>query len=534
MKAVYHDSSIPEKEAKSRYFFPENLMMENAAASLQKEIDTFFAQNKTPDSKDSLNSKKVLILCGSGNNGGDGLALARRIHGILDVNLLLFGQLKTSEAKTQLRMAQALGVSIAKWDEEAEKFQRDSCNQPSEELNPEQIINHADVIVDCIFGTGFHGELPAHIKSILEKANKSSSFKIACDIPSGLFFNADLTVTMGALKSILFTDKAKEACGKIKVADLGISPSNFEKCALADAYLIEQCDIKLPFRNKKSSHKGSFGHTAVIAGQKSGAAIIAAEAALNFGSGLTSLVESKNSNLCQFKISPELMISKEIPSNTSAILLGPGLGKAEKEILDEVKNFLINLKKSQSKKEKSNSATFSKDLLPALILDADMLSFSGISSFLQELYEEGFTKIILTPHPKELASLYKSLGFESYNPSQAAEKRFEIAEKILNKYPNLTLVLKSANTLIAEKTTKTEAASKVDFYIVAEGSQALAKGGSGDVLAGMISSLLAQGYSTKDAAISSTYAHALASKDFHKGRGWDLSPHSLISKIKIN
>ena len=497
MKAVYHNSSIAEKEAKSRYFFPENIMMENAAAALEKQIEDYVAAFTNCDSCDSSIGTKcdsaapskinVLILSGSGNNGADGIALARRIYGKFNPSVILFGEPKTLEAQTQLKMALAVGVPVAKYSENGDE-------------NYADLIQSSAIIVDCIFGTGFHGDLPSNIKSVLEKVNKCCAYKIACDIPSGLFFNADVTVTMGALKSILFTDKAKEVVGKIKVADLGISSSIFEQCASPDAFLIEKTDVKLPFRTKKSSHKGTYGHTVVISGQKSGAAIIASQAALNFGSGLTTIVKTENSNLEQFKISPELMISTSIPKNATAILIGPGLGSPCKELLEQIKNF------------------------PAVVLDADILTFSEFKPFLDELCDSDVQKIILTPHPKELACIYNALGFEKISAVQAAENRFEIAEKILQKYPKLTLVLKSANTLIAEN----------NFYIVDAGTQALAKGGSGDVLAGMTASLLAQGYSAKDAAITAVYAHAIASKNFCDGTGWDLSPQSLIEQIKLN
>lgn len=530
MKAVYNDSSVAEKEAKSRYFFPENIMMENAASALEREIDGFFCTVNNFTRKSEYDcpfcTKNVLILCGSGNNGGDGLALARRIYGKYDVKVVLISAPKTDEAKLQQKMAQAVGVEIMDFSQ----FEQPALSrQNSTQTITKPFAKPAfvpDIIVDCIFGTGFHGELPTKVKSLLELINENleykSSYKIACDIPSALFFKADVTVTMGALKSILFTDKAKDVTGKIKVADLGISSSIFEQCSAPDAFLIEESDVKLPFRTKKSAHKGTYGHTAVFAGEKSGAAILAAQAAAQFGSGLTTIIKSTNSNLEQFKITPELMIADSIPKTTTAILLGPGLGTPDKKTLDAVKEWF--------KSNFSSTAALSKS--PALVLDADMLTYQKIAEFLTELCNSQIkesslnaknVRIILTPHPKELAVLFSALGFSNYTAVQAAEHRFEIAKQITQKFPQLTLILKSANTVIA---------AEGQIFICDQGCQSLAKGGSGDVLAGMTASLLAQGYSAKDAAITAVYAHALASKNFSDGTGWNLTPLALIEQIK--
>lgn len=510
--------------------------MENAASALEREIDGFFyfcsisknnsnCKNQFDSQNDfyDVHDKSVLILCGSGNNGGDGLALSRRIYGKYPVKVLLISAPKTDEAKLQLKMAQALGVEILDFSqfEQIELSTANTYKTADEPLVKSSFV--PAVIVDCIFGTGFHGELPPKSHSLLEGINDhpeyKASFKIACDIPSALFFKADVTVTMGALKSILFTDKAKDVTGKIKVADLGISSPIFEQCFAPDAFLIEESDIKLPFRTKKSAHKGTYGHTAVFAGEKSGAAILAAEAATQFGSGLTTIVKNANSNLEQFKITPELMIADSIPKTATAILLGPGLGSPDTKRLDAIKEWF----KAESNKTQN-------PVSPALVLDADMLTFPKIADFLTELCDsqtkENATnaRIILTPHPKELAVLYSALGFQNYTAVQAAEARFEIAKQITQKFPQLTLILKSSNTIIAAES---------QIFICDQGCQSLAKGGSGDVLAGMTASLLAQGYSAKDAAITAVYAHAIASRNFSEGTGWNLTPLALIEQIKL-
>lgn len=602
MIAVYNDSGIPEKEAKRRYFFPEGIMMENAAAALEKEVVTYVTgcagntnsacittasgvtNSSAANSSVTYNTythtsntiganvtyaggQKILILCGSGNNGGDGLALARRLAGTLTCHIYLTATPKTDEAKQQLKMAQAAGVTFIQ--------------------TPLEKLEQYSVIVDCIFGTGFHGELPSEITELFSKINETNTYRIACDIPSGLGFNANCTVTMGALKSALFTDKAKNCTGKIKVANLGISSKLFEDCSKPDMFLVEKSDVKLPLRRNPASHKGTYGHTAVIAGEKSGAAVIAATAALNFGSGLVTLVKAENSNLEQFKISPELMISNEIPANTTCVQIGSGLGRelnateANRPTTPNIITKFLNWFKTTKN--------------PACVLDADIFYYKDFPALLAELNSVPNAKIIMTPHPKELLELVQTLTSAGIlhnleditSVTKAAEQRQKIGAEVTARLENVTIVMKSANTVICcgqgntsgileingQETEVAEvnrpsgcqtavpevnhsngrqtAAAEVNCtigcqtaatevtspkprpaYLITHGTPALAKAGSGDVLAGMNSALLAQGYTAKDAAITATEAHALASSlQKNKGQAFDLTPEKLIENL---
>ena len=485
MKAIFSNSQEVETEAKNRYKFPPFIMMENAASAMEDAVKSIPAP------------QKVLILCGSGNNGGDGYALARRLCGKIECLVVALGNPKTEEAIVQRQMAEAAGVTIiseeAFWEAggagELEKF---------------------NVIVDCILGTGFTGDLRENVEKIVEKLNALSAYKIACDIPTGLKFKADITITMGCLKTTLFSDKAKEVCGTVSVADLGIQTCRFEACGTPSAFLIEQGDIKLPFRKNKAAHKGSYGHTAVFAGEKSGAGILAATAALNFGSGLVTLVKTENSNLEQFKITPELMISSTIPANTTSMLIGSGLGSGE--AADNALKTVIEWYKSAKS--------------PACVLDADLFGNKNISKILQALSDERPDgKIILTPHLKELKNLYVALFPEkqfSVQELSFAEKRIEVGKEITARFPAVTVIMKSANTFIAHNG---------ESFICNNGSQSLAKAGSGDVLAGMTAALLAQGYTAKDAAITAVYVHAAAGASFSEGEGFDLTALKLADSV---
>lgn len=500
LKSVYINSGIPEKEAKRRFCFPENIMMENAAAALEEAVLI-----SSPET--------VLILCGVGNNGGDGYALSRRIFGKLkNLFVVAFAEPKTDEAILQRKIAISVGVKIF------------NATEWFVDFGKTLEFSASDVIVDCIFGTGFHGELSENVKAALDWCNGQKAVRVACDVPSGMKFAAYKTVTMGALKKNLYDDSAKDFVGEIVVADLGISSSVFESCAKPDAYIIEENDVELPVRTKKSVHKGDFGHVCVVLGEKLGAGIIAGTAALRFGAGFVLVLKNEFAGQ-NFAMSPELMVSENFPEKTSAVLLGSGLGRSEnaEKLVQKTVDFVCGMKN------------------PAVVLDADFFYSRNLISILEKLNSLPGARVILTPHPKELCELVNALNlklekqeFSDEQKSQTEESagqkkillpevvknRFEFAAEFSKKFPNLTLVAKGANTYIfSEKTA----------FICDKGTNSLAKAGSGDVLAGLCVSLLAQGYSAKNAALTSVYAHAVASSKFEYN--FECTPLNLIEKI---
>ena len=304
MQKLFDEVNSLDKRCYEKFLLSEDLLMEHAASSMALYI-----------SENYSSCKSILIICGSGNNGADGIALARLLHTKFDVKLYLFSDVKSNMAKLQLQRAQSLGVNIV-----AE-------------------LSNADVIVDCIFGTGLNKPLSKHYKNLINTLNSYQSVKIACDIPSGInsfgqvesvAFEADVTITMGALKTPLFSDVAKDYVGKIEVADLGIQRNLYE--IDSNKFLLDESDMNLPFRNKKNSHKGSFGHLNVIAGCKKGAGIIAANAAFGFGAGLVSIVCHENLDLPY-----HIMQTHFISENCTAIAIGMGLGKYE---TDEIRKIL--------------------------------------------------------------------------------------------------------------------------------------------------------------------------------------------------
>jgi hydroxyethylthiazole kinase-like uncharacterized protein yjeF len=511
MQKIFYDTRMLDQAARDAFGLTEDIMMENASAALERAgSDHFFS----PDNK-YINRPCVLILAGGGNNGADGYALARRIvqHKI-DVAVCQVYEPKSAMCVLQADRAKKAGAIFINPYDLDEWIERASFD--------------LRVVYDCVFGSGFHGTLDAMATAVIASANKiDGAYKIACDIPTGAdcsqdqnaaAFLADTTVTMGALKLALYSDAAKDACGKIIVADLGVSRSNFESAMQAQeaaapcANLLEPADARLPLRGKKqNSNKGTYGHTAIYAGTKPGAAVIAGHAALKFGSGLASLVpiaEQKINfeNVADF----ELMVSDSLPQNATALVVGPGLvrpdslGLANDSILAAVCGLA--------------------SVPQPLVLDADIFYWPQIKDLLAVK-----KNVVLTPHPKEFAALLKNLSMGDYTVAQVVARRFELVKDFCRAYPDCVLVLKGANVLIASKL---QGELEPRFYINTLGSSALAKGGSGDVLAGMTAALLAQGYLPLEAAVTASIAHASASRAFDSA-DYALTPFSLLNRLPL-
>ncbi|QDM00437.1 NAD(P)H-hydrate dehydratase [Aliarcobacter butzleri] len=459
MQKIFDEVNSLDKRCYEEFFLNEDILMEHAASSMCSYIEDIFEENKS-----------VLIVCGSGNNGADGLVLARLLDKRFDVNLYLASEPKSSMAKLQYKRVKTLNIK-----EVDELFQ-------------------ADIIIDCLFGTGLNKTLDEKYLNLIDTLNSYSSFKIACDIPSGInnfgqinssTFQADVTITMGALKTSLFTDLAKDYVGEIIVSNLGVQREIYE--TQTNKFLLDENDMKLPTRNKKDSNKGSFGNLNVILGSKKGAGIIASNAAFGFGVGLVSVVCNENVDLPY-----HIMQTQNISQNCTAIAIGMGLGKYDENKIKEILN---------------------KDV--PKIIDADL--------FYDELILEVLDKeVVLTPHPKEFISLLKLSGIADISVQELQNNRFLYVEKFSKKYPKTVLLLKGANVIIVQNE---------KLYVNSFGSAVLSKGGSGDVLSGLIGSLLAQGYKPLDAAISASLAHTLAAKNYKKNN-YSLSPQDLIEEIK--
>ncbi len=267
-----------------------------------------------------------------------------------------------------------------------------------------------------------------------------------------------------------------------------------------DLILLQESDLRLPIRVVQNVNKGSFGHVAVVMGEKPGAGIIAATAAFAFGAGLVTLVCKARPVCCPY----ELMDSPAPPAATNALALGMGLGVPTAGV-----------------PEPGSQAAGVLDWLDAhpdvaCVLDADILKYKGIEALIR-----GREKVVLTPHPKEFATLLGLCGMGDYDVPYIAEHRFELVRQFCAAFPQAVLLLKGANSLIAQG---------VKVSVNTFGSSCLAKGGSGDVLAGLVAALLAQGYGAYEAAVSASLAHALASRRVKCSYG--MTPFELIEHVK--
>ncbi len=463
MQKVFESCTVLDERCYELYGMSKDILMEHAAGGMAQYIRSHFTQGTS-----------VLIVAGKGNNGADGIALARQLFGDYAVKLYLPFPLHTEMANIQLKRAQLVGVKVV------------------------DTILQADVVVDALFGVGLSRMLDKQTEQIVHQLNALEGYKIACDIPTGIgakgmplpiAFQADVTITMGAYKEALFLDACKESVGEIVRVDLGVSAPLYE--GQSQSYVLEKSDLRLPSRTKQVTHKGSFGHAAIFCGEKEGAGIIAGMACTVFGAGLTTLVVHE-------KISPPsyLMHATVVPQSASALAIGMGLGcHFESEFLHK---HVIG------------------SHLP-IVLDAD----SFYNKELLAILEQRDRQIVITPHPKEFVVMWQLLTGEQLSVTQVQAKRFEMVRLFNARYPHVTLLLKGANTLIMQEE---------QLYINPLGCSKLSKGGSGDVLSGLIVSLLAQGYTDVDAAVQASLALVLAAKNY-SGSSYAMLPTDLVNEV---
>ena len=460
MQNLYESVAKLDHKCYDLYNLPEDILMEHAASAIVSEIQKRFEPGSS-----------VLIVAGPGNNGGDGVAVARQLLGVYEVRLFMPYGAKSAMCKIQLDRFYACGGVL---DEDMAK---------------------TDVVVDALFGSGLSKPLREDSVHLVRRLNELDAYKIACDIPTGIdingnplpvAFKADLTVTMGGLKLALFMDAAKDYIGEVVVADLGVSRALYEE--ESNYKLLERSDLRPPYRNAQNSNKGSYGHVAVIAGQKEGAAIMAAQAALGYGAGLVTVVSHE-----KIAVPYELMHSSHLPKKTTAIAVGMGLGVEYSD--EDLEEFLAS------------------DV--PLVVDADLFYMPKIAQLVQK------KQIVLTPHPKEFSAMLQICGLGKFSVEEIQKNRVGFALKFAKKFPQAALILKGANPIIAQ-------GEKV--FVNPLGSNALAKGGSGDVLTGLIAALLAQGYEPLEAAIQASLAHAVASQKVAKAN-YALRPTDLIEAV---
>lgn len=423
--------------------------------------------------REELSRKRVVILAGNGNNGGDGFVLANRLFAEgAEVTVALFSGLPKTDCAKRAYAEMSEGVRVA----EAKELLKQT---------------EADIVVDGIFGTGFRGDLGETEREILSHIKKLNAKVYAVDLPSGVECDsgrvsegtlaADCTLTFAALKYCHLLPPSNALCGETVVLDIGIS----------EEILKENCDniTSVPpavfEKRDKNSHKGSFGTTLAVVGSygMAGAAVISGKAAIKSGVGIVKLASAKENYTALAVSCPEAI---QIP------LSGDDTdGETLLSALDGVKSLLIGCGMGQSERAAENIALLLENTTVPTLLDAD--GINNIASRISIL-KKVKAPLVLTPHPGEMARL------TGKTVAEIEADRFGIAKSFAEEF-GVWLCLKGANTVIA--------APDGRLFVNLTGNPGMAKGGSGDMLAGLMAGLLAYNEPEK-AILSAVWLHSLA------------------------
>jgi len=418
-------------------------------------------------------SRKVLLLAGKGNNGGDAIAAARHLAAMGGEPTLALFCRREELSGDPLFHFQQLG------------------NVPVLELpTPDQLSSvRAELIVDGLLGTGLNGEVREPYASAIRWINEQSAKVIAIDLPSGLdsdtgevhgvCVRADATVTMGLPKVGLLRPAATDWVGTVEVADIGF-PTEFVSDIPSEVELLTEEDLRplLP-RRRRSTHKGDYGHLLVIAGSEgyTGAALLCAYAAARSGAGLVTLAVPREVYPMVAANSPPEIMPRPLERLSSladydAVAIGPGLGQVLKT-QRAVWNWVSSCPRP-------------------MVVDADGLN--ALARNITVLRTVG-VPLVLTPHPGEMSRLCG-------RPVRLVQaQRWETAREFAREH-RVVLVLKGAGTVVTDQSGR--------LWVNLTGNPGMAKGGMGDVLTGIIGSLLAQGLTALDAARAGVFVHGLA------------------------
>lgn len=509
MKYLVRKGEMKQYDANTMEFFglPSMVLIERAALAAAEELGR----------EGLCAGSRILIACGTGNNGADGLVLARLLHlsGFAVQILTVGNRMKaTEENKKELAIAEKYGVPVIT----AEEFlQKARCND--DETHPG--ADRFDVIIDAVFGVGLSRRIEGIYGQVLERLNELSGKKLALDIPSGIdaddgsvlgvAFRADLTVTFSYEKLGMRLFPGQEYCGRIICRSVGIDDHSFlenESGRKPAAAAFTQDDlIRIPTRRPRTN-KGSYGKVLVVAGSvnMAGAALFAARAAYLSGCGLVRILTPEENRVIIQSTLPEAVLttySSKKPQKervidalqwADVIICGPGLGTSDGA------HVLVR--------------TVLENAAVPMVLDADALN---ILSEEPEILRRPHTDLIVTPHLGEMARLKKA------TISYIRDHLVETAEEFARAY-HLICVLKDARTVTAVPYQMT--------YVNLSGNNGMATGGSGDVLTGVIAGLIAQGAKPGLAAPLGVYIHGAAGDAAAKACGrYSLTAQSLLDAL---
>ncbi len=456
---------------------PSEVLMENAATATVCEIL-------------KQNPQKVIIFAGKGQNAGDGFAIARRLFVKkvpVEVVTLFDEAALSGAAAVNFAAIKSIGVTIKPFS----KSDDYSCT----------------VAVDCILGTGARGEVSGIVADAINTINNLSTFIVSADIPSGISatsgevlgraVKADKTVTYGFLKAGLYSPLSADYIGEIILDDVSI-PENSDVLQNVTTHLLTKEDVFFP-NTIPSSHKGTNGRILIAGGSEGmcGAVFMAADAAIKTGGGLiTCAAEKELLPIFMSRLYSAMCtdIEKVDFSLYDTVLIGNGMGQSDKKY-DILEKALL-------------------DASGNLIIDADGLNLLSKNI---NLLKKKKSNVFLTPHIVEFSRL------SGISKEEILKNRIELAKEFAREY-GIQLILKSAYTTVATP--------KGDAYIISAGNEGMAKGGSGDVLAGMLAGAVRKYENATDASKSICFIHSLAGDFAAERQGKvSMSPCDIIENI---
>ena len=418
----------------------------------------------------SLIDSPILFVAGAGNNGGDAFVAARILY---EEELPVECWLACSESRlkgdalTCFKKMKKVGVPLQVMELSEDWAYATACG------------TDAEIVVDGVLGTGVSGAPRGVIADAVRFVDQQAdrALVVAIDVPSAMSVRADVTVTMGLPKVDCMESENLDVVGNLQVVDIGI-PSEFvdEVKSDVEAELIHPAELSPLFlRRARTAHKGDFGHVLCVGGSKgfSGAITLAARAALRSGAGLVSAFVPESIHALVAPVVPEVMIHSTLPEGKwGAILAGPGMGRTA-----TTREQVLHLLETST--------------VP-LVLDADAITI--LADQFDVLSDAG-CPVILTPHPGEFAALF------GLKVEEVQDDRVNLAKMAATRL-NAVVVLKGAGTIVAAPDRR--------LAINLSGNPGMASGGSGDVLAGLISSLAGQGIAPFEAACAAVWLHGHA------------------------
>lgn len=462
--------------------------------------------------KEIFGRKKIVVISGSGNNGGDGLVIARNLHNEgWDVRVFLTTKPENlkNDALSQYKLSTRFGVSIS----------------PIEEFltNHSSILSVDSLIVDAVLGTGLKNEVSGLLSDLFRLINKSKIPVISVDIPSGISsdngqimgeaIKANYTITFGLPKRGHLLFPGSEYAGKVFVEDIGF-PRELLRSDKLKVNLLEQDYISniMPER-RKYSHKGTYGHALIIAGSrgKTGAAFMTAKACLRVGAGLVTMgIPQSLLDVFQSRVTEEMTLG--LPDKGNGTLSSKSLDTILSFLDEKADLLVIGPGIGVSHHTERIIKGLIQDSKKPMIIDAD-----GINSIQGkiEIFRKAQAPIILTPHPGEMSRLL-SQKLKREEIKGIEKDRINISISFSND-TGTHLVLKGVPTIIASP--------EGDVFINATGNPGMATAGSGDVLTGMIAGFLSQNKDPLKACVLGVYSHGLAGDIAASEKG----QHSLIA-----